>query len=148
MAINNPEYVKFLCQPRYKFTGRCERLSPPRRGSTAVTSSDSSFVLGVAIRKYQDFVLRGVGKGLWPEVKQLIYLGSDSFASEMQSKMFSLELLSEIPAKQKRLPAKPLDCCMWSKHRRQKQDYSISLRQLSISSDRVKPLFWLTLWNS
>ncbi|RVT46320.1 addiction module toxin RelE, partial [Rheinheimera sediminis] len=39
----------------------------------------------LAIRKYQDFVLRGVGKSLWPEVKQLIYLGSDSFVSEMQS---------------------------------------------------------------
>jgi putative transposase len=62
-----------------------------------------------AIGKYQDFVLRGVEKNLWPEVKQLIYLGSDSFVSEMQSKISSPELLSEIPAKQKRLPAKPLD---------------------------------------
>lgn len=62
-----------------------------------------------AIRKYQDFVLRGVGKSLWPEVKQLIYLGSDSFVSEMQSKISCPELLSEIPTKQKRLPAKPLD---------------------------------------
>ena len=62
-----------------------------------------------AIRKYQDFVSRGVEKSLWTEVKQLIYLGSDSFVSEMQSKISSVELLSEILAKQKRLPAKPLD---------------------------------------
>jgi len=40
----------------------------------------------LALRKYQDFVLSGVGKSLWPEVKQLIYLGSDSFVSEMQKK--------------------------------------------------------------
>ena len=62
-----------------------------------------------AIGKYQDFVLRGVGKSLWTEVKQLIYLGSDSFVSEMQSKISCPEQLSEIPLKQKRLPAKPLE---------------------------------------
>jgi putative transposase len=62
-----------------------------------------------AILGYQDFVLRGVGKSLWPDVKQLMYLGSDSFVSEMQSKISHPELLSEVPAKQKRLPAKSLE---------------------------------------
>jgi putative transposase len=91
----------------YLFT--CHYQEPPQWLAVDQLLSLFGNEQSLAIRKYQDFVLRGVGKSLWPEVKQLIYLGSDSFVSEMQSKIFCPELLSEIPAKQKRLPAKPLD---------------------------------------
>lgn len=62
-----------------------------------------------AIVRYKDFVWRGVGISLWADLKQQLYLGSDSFVSQMQEKIKHPELLTEIPAKQKRAQAKPLD---------------------------------------
>jgi putative transposase len=62
-----------------------------------------------AIVRYKDFVLRGVGKSLLSDVKQQLYLGTDGFVCEMQNKIKHPELLTEIPAKQKRAQAKPLD---------------------------------------
>jgi putative transposase len=61
-----------------------------------------------AITRYQDFVMRGVGKSLWAEVKQQLYLGSDRFVSEMQNKIIKPELLSEVPFAQKRPSAKAI----------------------------------------
>lgn len=91
----------------YRFT--CHAQQPPVWLAVDQLLSHFGNERALAIRNYQDFVLRGVGKSLWPEAKQLIYLGSDSFISEMQSKISCPELLSEIPAKQKRLPARPLE---------------------------------------
>ncbi|MBU2392325.1 MAG: transposase [Gammaproteobacteria bacterium] len=61
-----------------------------------------------AVARYQDFVMQGVGKPLWAEVKQQLYLGSDRFVSEMQNKIAKPELLSEVPFVQKRPPAKAI----------------------------------------
>jgi putative transposase len=91
----------------YRFT--CHDQEPPSWLAVDQLLSQFGNERSQAIGHYQDFVARGVGRSLWSEIKQLIYLGSDSFVSEMQSKISYPELLSEVPAKQKRSCAKPLD---------------------------------------
>ncbi len=62
-----------------------------------------------AISKYQQFVDAGVGKVIWGELKQQIFLGSEEFVGRLQRQIELPGLLSEVPAVQKRDIAKPLD---------------------------------------
>jgi putative transposase len=62
-----------------------------------------------AMEAYRKFVAQGKGQlAPWSELKQQIYLGSDEFVDEMQSKAELDADLTEIPAAQKRRIPKPL----------------------------------------
>ena len=61
----------------------------------------------IAKQRYQQFVLDGVSKGLWHQLKQQMYLGSDDFVNQhLPNKDLEVGDMQEIPAKQRR--AKPL----------------------------------------
>lgn len=62
-----------------------------------------------AQEKYKDFVQEGKGQpSPWESLKNQIYLGSDEFVDEMQSKIDSDQSLKDIPRPQKNSPIKPL----------------------------------------
>lgn len=59
--------------------------------------------------KYEQFVRSGVGRGdIWDNLRNQVFLGGDSFVTQMQNKIPQGETLHEIPRKQRRMPAKPL----------------------------------------
>ena len=61
----------------------------------------------IASQKYHDFVLSGIGKPLWNNLKQQVFLGSEDFIySHMESSNVEEGDIAEIPAKQRR--PKPL----------------------------------------
>jgi putative transposase len=63
-----------------------------------------------AIEKYRQFVAEGKGKPApWSELRNQVYLGSDSFVEKLQSHIDNEQELSEIPAKQRRPVAKAID---------------------------------------
>ena len=58
---------------------------------------------------YRQFVLEGRGQASpWKLLKNQIYLGSDQFVVDMQSKMDPGQSLEDIPKPQKQSPPKPL----------------------------------------
>ena len=63
-----------------------------------------------AMRRYQQFVLEGVGQNIeiWSKLKGQIYLGDEDFVSDMQSKIGKNQNDWNIPKKQKRAVAKSL----------------------------------------
>lgn len=62
-----------------------------------------------AVRRYERFVFEGRNQpSPWEELKNQVYLGSESFVSEMQGRIEQPHQLSEIPAAQRRLSARPL----------------------------------------
>lgn len=64
----------------------------------------------VAKQKYQQFVLEGVGKGLWQQLKQQVYLGSDEFVSQhLPTRDLEVGDMQEVPAKQRRSKPLPLE---------------------------------------
>jgi len=65
----------------------------------------------LAMARYQDYVRAGVGlPSVWGQLNNQIYLGDESFVRLMQSKItHNASRLTEIPRKQRRSMAKPLD---------------------------------------
>jgi len=63
-----------------------------------------------AMRRYQQFILDGVGQNIeiWSKLKGQIYLGDEDFVSDMQSKIGKNQNDWNIPKKQKRAVAKSL----------------------------------------
>jgi putative transposase len=62
-----------------------------------------------AQEKYKMFVQEGKGQSSpWDSLKNQIYLGSDKFVEEMQSKIEPGQPLKDIPKAQKHGPVKPL----------------------------------------
>ena len=62
-----------------------------------------------ATRHYADFVAGGIqGRSPWSNLKNQIFLGSDTFVEALQSKVSSNPPLSEIPSAQQRPLPKPL----------------------------------------
>ncbi len=62
-----------------------------------------------AIHRYVDFVRMGVGlPSLWENLKNQIYLGGESFLSDIQPNISSENDLREVPRRQRRPLAKPL----------------------------------------
>ncbi len=62
-----------------------------------------------AIERYRAYVAEGKNQpSPWEQLKNQIYLGSDAFVEDMQSKLKPDADLSEIPSPHKRQPAKPL----------------------------------------
>lgn len=62
-----------------------------------------------AVEQYQAFVADGRNQpGVWEQLKNQIYLGSDAFVQGMQSRQAAAADLSEIPLPQRRRPVKPL----------------------------------------
>ncbi|WGV98263.1 transposase [Vibrio sp. YMD68] len=60
-----------------------------------------------AVEKYKQFVFAGIGKPLWADLKQQVYLGSDEFVNKhLPNADFEEGDMNEIPAKQRK--AKPL----------------------------------------
>jgi len=65
---------------------------------------------GLAIERFQEFVLQGVGKVIWGDLKHQIYLGSSDFVVKQMKYLKDYEgELSEVPIKQRKKPAKTLD---------------------------------------
>ncbi len=65
--------------------------------------------LSKARRKYHDFVLSGIGKPLWVNLRQQVFLGSEDFInSHMESSNVIEGDIAEIPAKQRRPNALPI----------------------------------------
>ena len=65
-----------------------------------------------ACERFVAFVLAGVGSDIWVHLKQQIYLGDDRFISNKQQyikKPMQGKTLSEVPHKQRRKPAHPLE---------------------------------------
>jgi REP element-mobilizing transposase RayT len=63
-----------------------------------------------AIERYREFVVGGRNQPApWEQLKNQVYLGSDIFVEKMQAQLDTGKNLSEIPAKQRRAPAKPLE---------------------------------------
>ena len=61
---------------------------------------------------YRVFVVAGKNQpSPWAKLKNQIYLGSDTFVEKIQRKVEAEQDLSEVPAAQRRLMAKPLDHC-------------------------------------
>ena len=64
---------------------------------------------GEAINRYKVFVAEGRNQpGVWEQLKNQIYLGSEAFVQQIQAMPPATEDLSEIPLPQRRKPAKPL----------------------------------------
>jgi hypothetical protein len=64
----------------------------------------------VAMAGYAGFVGSGIGRAsLWQELKGQIYLGSDALVEAMQRYIRPDQPLQEIPLRQRRGPAQPLD---------------------------------------
>jgi hypothetical protein len=78
---------------------------------------ESDWILGqfatdraLAVRRYVDFVRAGVGlPNLWENLKNQIYLGGDTFLNEIQSLLPSGNDLREVPRRQRRPMARPLE---------------------------------------
>ncbi len=65
---------------------------------------------GQAVEAYRRFVAEGRNQpGPWARLKGQIYLGSDTFVERMQAELEAGKDLSEIPLRQRRAPAKPLE---------------------------------------
>ncbi|WP_337879848.1 transposase [Rheinheimera sp.] len=62
-----------------------------------------------AIEHYQRFVNAGLLNDLWAGLKQQLFIGSDEFVTRMQHQIKQPDLLTEVPAVQKRSIAKPLE---------------------------------------
>ncbi|MDF2176713.1 transposase [Aliiglaciecola sp. CAU 1673] len=60
-----------------------------------------------AIKKYQAFVAEGVGVQVWDKLQSQIFLGSKDFIQQHKQGVAD-EILPEVPAAQRRPPAKPL----------------------------------------
>ncbi|NOQ65394.1 MAG: addiction module toxin RelE [Methyloprofundus sp.] len=62
-----------------------------------------------AREKFQVFISQGIGKNIWSNLRQQIYLGNDDFVSKnLQRLTVNKSELSEVPLKQHRKPAKTL----------------------------------------
>ncbi|WP_166423877.1 transposase [Paraglaciecola sp. 20A4] len=62
-----------------------------------------------AIKKYQEFVMQGLGIDIWDNLQSQIYLGSHEFVEKHKLALSEdIQLLSEIPHKQTRRKAKPM----------------------------------------
>ena len=81
----------------------------------------------VARRKYKNFVREGVGlPPIWDELKSQIYLGGDTFVENLQAvygKSSDDHDLKEIPRRQRRPMAKPLD---WYEQEYESRDEAIA----------------------
>ena len=65
---------------------------------------------GQVVTAYRGFVAEGKNQpSPWAKLKNQIYLGSDTFIEKMQRKIETGQDLSEVPAVQRRKPAKPLE---------------------------------------
>ena len=65
---------------------------------------------GQVVTAYRGSVAEGKNQpSPWAKLKNQIYLGSDTFIEKMQRKMETAQDLSEVPAVQRRKPAKPLE---------------------------------------
>ncbi|ADE13452.1 protein of unknown function DUF1568 [Nitrosococcus halophilus Nc 4] len=65
---------------------------------------------GEAIKRYRAFVSEGKNQpSPWEQLKNQIYLGSESFVEKMQRQLDSEQDLSEVPSAQRRPVAKPLE---------------------------------------
>lgn len=62
-----------------------------------------------AIKKYQEFVMQGVGINIWDNLQSQVYLGSEEFVEKHKQALDGdIQSLAEIPLKQRRRKAKPL----------------------------------------
>ena len=65
----------------------------------------------LAIKQFEEFVANGVGQTVWDKVSHQVFLGGEHFVEQHQQCQDELNGdLSEIPVKQRRSPAKSLEC--------------------------------------
>jgi len=84
-------------------------VSPPTWLSTDGLLAQFSTKRGVAIRRYTQFVMAGIGqKSIWKDLNRQIFLGDDAFVERMQSKDEMLSKTVGVPKGHKRPPAPPI----------------------------------------
>jgi REP element-mobilizing transposase RayT len=65
---------------------------------------------GRAMQRYRAFVAEGKDQpSPWGQLTNQVFLGSEHFVSELQARLEAGKDLSEIPVRQRRVPAKPLE---------------------------------------
>jgi REP element-mobilizing transposase RayT len=65
---------------------------------------------GRAMQRYRAFVAEGKDQpSPWEQLTNQVFLGSEHFVSELQARLEAGKDLSEIPVRQRRVPAKPLE---------------------------------------
>ena len=65
---------------------------------------------GRAMERYRAFVAEGKNQpGPWEQLKNQVFLGNEQFVTKLQARLDAGKDLSEIPARQRRAPPKPLE---------------------------------------
>ena len=65
---------------------------------------------GRAMARYRAFVAEGKNQpGPWEQLKNQVFLGNEQFVTKLQARLDAGKDLSEIPARQRRAPPKPLE---------------------------------------
>ena len=65
---------------------------------------------GRAMARYRAFVAEGKNQpGPWEQLKNQVFLGTEQFVTKLQARLDAGKDLSEIPARQRRAPPKPLE---------------------------------------
>lgn len=59
--------------------------------------------------RYQRFVQEGIGRGIWTDLRQQIYLGDDAFVERMQANARIERNISNVPLVQRQSPAPSLE---------------------------------------
>ena len=59
--------------------------------------------------RYRDFVLEGIGKDIWDDLRHQIFLGNEAFVERMQAKTHVVGDALSVPQLQRRRPAQSLE---------------------------------------
>lgn len=113
-VVLNPVRAGMLtdCQdwPWSSYRAMAEEETAPKWLETDWILSQFATSREQAVRRYVDFVRAGVGlPSLWENLKNQIYLGGETFLNEVQSHLPAENDLREVPRRQRRPMAKPLE---------------------------------------
>ncbi len=111
-VVLNPVRAKMVRSPeRWRWSSYRTMIGEaPVPGWLAADGLLSQFAVrrAVARRRYQKFVLDGLGKGIWDGLRQQIYLGDDAFVEKMLAKAKIRGDAATVPHAQRRRPVPPL----------------------------------------
>jgi hypothetical protein len=113
-VVLNPVRAGMVALPGdWRWSGYLDMLgerSPPDWLATDGLLAQFSTDRQEAVRRYVEFVAKGIGKeSIWRDVSRQIYLGDEAFVERMQAKCEGLSKTVGVPQVQKRPPAPPLE---------------------------------------
>ena len=110
--VNNPTEAKMVEHPSQwpwsSYRAMTEEVPVPKRLAVDGLLSQFGAVREESRRRYQHFVLDGVGQGIWEGLRQQIYLGDEKFVDRMQAKAQVDGDALTVPLAQRRPPAPSL----------------------------------------